>query len=930
MKYYFLLLLLFLFQSVYSQSYDVLLQQQIAENVGNFNIPLDSEDWFGYTVEGIGDLNGDGINDIAVAAIKDDDGGFNRGAVYVLFLNNDGTINSNQKISDLEGNFSGVLDDWDIIGSSLSYLGDMNGDGLIEIGVGAEYDGDGGYRNGAVWILSLNSNGTVNSYTKISDTQGGFSGGLGNYNVFGSDIELLGDLNGDGNQDIAVGARRDPDGNSYRGALWILFLNADFSVNSYQKISDTSGNFNAGLNAEDYFGGAVANIGDLNNDGVIDLAVGAYRDDEGGLNHGAIYILFMNSDGTVDNYQKINEVQGNFNEYFSNSEIFFGISIDKCADINGDGLTEIVVGAPGYRNSSNEKIGAFYILNLNPNGTVDSYEKYTEGLHNFTGSLNDYGSFGFSVSYIGALQENHCVAVDAYKYPVGGLEKGSAWVLQFGESVLLPDVAATLDEVSTICNSRIIDVDYTISNIGDGAIPANTPIAFYADNDLVGTAATQNNIPMYGSETGSISLNIPAGIPQNFTISITVDDDGTGSGTIAEANESNNTDSDSVEFISAGIINPLNDLYICDDVSSDGIGIFDLTENTTLAIGNQANVTVSYHLSQMDANLDLDAIIDPVNFQNVINPQEIFLRLENNMNPTCYSVESFLLTVVPKPITSTLDPWQVCDDPSNNGIAVFDLMTLIPDIVGNQQNVTISFHETSSDALTGINAIPNPQAYENMVSPQIIYIRVESVFLNTCFAIVPLELTVAPNNPIISFGELQNCDEGFGSSIFDLTNVEMQGDLEIIGFYPTENDAINNTEPIENLSNFQNTINPQVIYIRIENPNDPCYHLGTLKLIVENCSIFVPEGFSPNGDGINDTFEISGLYNIFPNFELTIFSRYGNIVYEGNNTVPEWDGTNNHGVGGGGNQLPTGTYYYILNLNDPEYQIMKSWVYLIH
>ncbi|HET8838332.1 MAG TPA: gliding motility-associated C-terminal domain-containing protein, partial [Flavobacteriaceae bacterium] len=105
-----------------------------------------------------------------------------------------------------------------------------------------------------------------------------------------------------------------------------------------------------------------------------------------------------------------------------------------------------------------------------------------------------------------------------------------------------------------------------------------------------------------------------------------------------------------------------------------------------------------------------------------------------------------------------------------------------------------------------------------------------------------------------------------------------------------------------------------------------CYRLGVFELAVINCPPVVPEGYSPNHDGINDTFEIVGLYDIFPDFEIEIFSRYGNIVYRGNNSIPEWDGTTNHGIGG--NEVPTGVYYYVLNLHDPDYDIIKGWVYL--
>src|SRR5690606_18481640 len=114
MKKSLLIISLFLFNIINAQNYDVTLYEKIGFEIGGFGDDLNDEDWFGYSVEGIGDLNGDGINDVAVSALKDDDGGFNHGGVYILFLNGEGSVTSYQKISDTEGGFDGHLDDWDI------------------------------------------------------------------------------------------------------------------------------------------------------------------------------------------------------------------------------------------------------------------------------------------------------------------------------------------------------------------------------------------------------------------------------------------------------------------------------------------------------------------------------------------------------------------------------------------------------------------------------------------------------------------------------------------------------------------------------------------------------------------------------------------------------------------------------------------------
>jgi len=257
----------------------------------NFGGILNMDDRFGEAVTSVGDLDGDGVEDIAVGAT--DAANDYRGAVWVIFLTNTGWVKSYQKISDTEGNFTGMLDLGDSFGSSLALLGDLDGDGVKDIAVGATGDEDGGYDRGAVWIVFLNSDGTVKSQQKISDTSGNFNGTLDNYDFFGSSVASLGDLDGDSVGDIVVGARADDDGGDARGAVWVLFLNSDGTVKGHQKISDTEGNFSGVLDDQDFFGISVTSLGDLDGNGVNDLGIGASGDDDGGASRGAVWELLL-------------------------------------------------------------------------------------------------------------------------------------------------------------------------------------------------------------------------------------------------------------------------------------------------------------------------------------------------------------------------------------------------------------------------------------------------------------------------------------------------------------------------------------------------------------------------------------------------------------------------------------------------------------
>ncbi|MBW8050919.1 MAG: hypothetical protein FVQ77_11400 [Cytophagales bacterium] len=404
--------------------------QKISDLEGNFTGVLDDNDRFGIDIENIGDLNGDGITDIAAGAPLDDDGGNARGAVWILFLNSDGTVKGHQKISSLEGNFTGQLDNADRFGVAIASLGDLDGDGIIDIVVSARLDDDGGQDRGAIWILFLNIDGTVKSHQKISDTEGNFTGKLDDFDRFAWSLTNIGDLDKDGITDIAAGVAFDDDGGPDKGALWVLFLNSDGTVKKHQKISSTEGDFLGQLDDTDFFGRGVSSIGDLNNDGTLDIAVMAPGDDDGGNHMGAIWILFLNDDGTVKSHQKISATQGNFCGIVDENSKFVRSSVDTIGDLDGDGIIEFVVGQTQSDDGGKNR-GAVWILFLNIDGTVKSFLKISDTKGDFLGALDNNDKFGMRVSTLGDLNgdNNQDFAVSTFTDDDGGVDRGAVWII---------------------------------------------------------------------------------------------------------------------------------------------------------------------------------------------------------------------------------------------------------------------------------------------------------------------------------------------------------------------------------------------------------------------------------------------------------------------------------------------------------------------
>jgi len=502
----------------------------------------------------------------------------------------------------------------------------------------------------------------------------------------------------------------------------------------------------------------------------------------------------------------------------------------------------------------------------------------------------------------------------------------------------LPDATIEIDSIiaGEECGNRDVFLEYTVYNLNStGVLPPNTAIGFYANNTLLDTAQTINEIPIDGSESGEITLTIPGGIPEEFILRLVVDYNNQ----VAEIIEDNNEDSAEVTLLIFPEIIGLINLEICDAL---GVETFDLTESTQQI---DPDNDVTFHLSEMDAEDNINPIPDPENFENTENPQTIFVRVANT---SCYIVESFTVEVIicPLPdatiaITNELNACRqrnlfiaysvynllgTAPLPAQTPIALYvdgiltattATQSVIPIGGEIQQSMEIAISDATPDVFELLLVVDDTGDSTGIVE--------ELDETNNNFTIT---VTFQSIPEIPSLSNLKLCNKGFGLAYFDLTlqdeNISGNQDDEI-NYFTTFEDALENTNPIESPFQYQSISNPQTIYVRLE--NEICFTITHFSILTEDCDPFIPQGFSPNNDTINDFFEITGLLNVFPNHELFIYSRNGNIIFEGNNETGFWNGDANAGILYDG-PVPAGLYYYVLNLNHPDFKIFTGWVYL--
>ena len=309
----------------------------------------------------------------------------------------------------------------------------------------------------------------------------------------------------------------------------------------------------------------------------------------------------------------------------------------------------------------------------------------------------------------------------------------------------------------------------------------------------------------------------------------------------------------------SGSVTALN-IDNCDTVSpfDDNSTSFDLTVNTTLIIGSQSNVSVSYFESESDANINNSEILGVYN--NISNPQEVYAKLTDNITG-CFEIIPFELTVSSGPDYTEPSDYQLCDNNEDgnatNGQVTFDLSIRSAEILTGQDasDLNISYHLSENDANAGINELPI-NFYNTDANQQTIFVRIENISNPACFSIDSFELIVSPL-PISFNTEQIQCSDGqtalfnLTHSIPELTNNEANRSTI---FFLNLNDAIIGSNPISNVTSFSNASNPQIIYVQVIDNETDCFSISELTLRISNTNVSNAQLVACDDDSVEDGF----------------------------------------------------------------------------
>ncbi|MGD1874871.1 MAG: FG-GAP-like repeat-containing protein [Mastigocoleus sp.] len=391
---------------------------------------INEGDSLGNSFSSAGDINNDGIDDLIVSSyLATVNERLRVGESYVIFgqanntditsditsdINNNTntSFDANFDLSTLDGSngftIQGIATE-DRSGFSVSNAGDVNNDGIDDLIISAYFaDIKGNIRVGQTYVVFGDSNIAENGNLDLANLNGenGFViQGIDAEDDSGFSVSNAGDVNNDGIDDLIIGAPfADQDNKPSVGESYIVFGGTDLGANGSFQLSSldgTNGFLIKGIDAGDNSGFSVSSAGDINDDGIDDIIIGArLADVDGKFDAGKSYVVFggsgIGSDGSIE-LSSLNGTNG-FVINGDNQEGNSGLSVSDAGDVNNDGINDLIIGEPG----SNHSYVIFGNADIGSGGSINLSE--LDGTNGFSiEGIVSSDEFGYSVSSAGDI-----------------------------------------------------------------------------------------------------------------------------------------------------------------------------------------------------------------------------------------------------------------------------------------------------------------------------------------------------------------------------------------------------------------------------------------------------------------------------------------------------------------------------------------------
>lgn len=403
----------------------------------------------GVAVSSAGDINGDGFADILIGADLADPNGRDSGQSYVVF-GTDVVIGVPLELSSLDGSNGFVLRGaaaGEHSGYSVSAAGDVNGDGFDDLIIGAYGANANGNQSGQSYVVFGKSSFAASFELAALDGSNGFAlAGAAAIDFSGFSVDVAGDVNGDGFSDLIIGAYLAGSNGSLSGKSFLVF-GSDAGFDATLNLSALDGGNGFSLNGEaanDGSGYSVSGAGDINDDGLDDLIIGAWGADSNGIDSGKSYVVFGSTQAFPANVE-LSSLDGSngFSLSGEKDTDFSGWSVSGAGDVNGDGIDDLIVGAFNAAPNGNSSGKAYVVygqngdfsanLDLSQLDGSNGYQIYGKAEGHNTGwsvsAAGDYNGDGFDDLIIGAHAADPNGSDSGQSHVIFGSQMGYQWSL---------------------------------------------------------------------------------------------------------------------------------------------------------------------------------------------------------------------------------------------------------------------------------------------------------------------------------------------------------------------------------------------------------------------------------------------------------------------------------------------------------------------